>query len=129
MNSVYEQIHGLCMPQVGFERCSNHQSHPLARDPSSLRVAVVERRNLILIALDKRGYAAGLVERIERLLDGREDRTRLRCCSSGCFVCMQELLKIVAEVEAAEGIDKTAITDVAGCVKAAAQTEDSSTPP
>ncbi len=89
----------------------------------------MERRNLILIALDKRGYAAGLVERIERLLDGREDRTRLRCCSSGCFVCMQELLKIVAEVEAAEGIDKTAITDVAGCVKAAAQTEDSSTPP
>ncbi len=59
----------------------------------------MDRRTLILAALERRGYSPHLAERIERLLDGFEDRTRLRCCSSGCFVCMQELLNIVAEVE------------------------------
>ena len=53
-------------------------------------------------ALAKRNYALVLRERIERLLDGREDRTRLRCCNSGCFVCVQQLLAIVEEVESGD---------------------------
>ncbi|MBA3846851.1 MAG: hypothetical protein H0X45_09430 [Planctomycetes bacterium] len=56
---------------------------------------------MIDAALARRGYAAVLRERIERLLDGREDRARLRCCASGCAVCSQKLLEIVAEIEAA----------------------------
>jgi hypothetical protein len=91
------------------------------------RVAV-ERRARILIALDQRGYAPGLADRIENLLDGREDRTRLRCCSSGCFVCMQELLKIVAEVEAADGVDKAPPPVVDGCVKVQTGPPGSTTP-
>ncbi len=60
----------------------------------------MDRRALIEAALLRRNYAAHLVERIERLLDGVEDRRRLRCCASGCFVCNQVLLTVVAEVEA-----------------------------
>lgn len=63
----------------------------------------MDRRAAIETALARRNYSAALAERIERLLDGREDRTRLRCCSSGCFVCAQQLLAILAEVEAAGG--------------------------
>ena len=61
----------------------------------------MDRTACIEAALARRCYAPHLRERIERLLDGREDRTRLRCCNSGCFVCAQQLLDIVAEVEAA----------------------------
>jgi hypothetical protein len=59
----------------------------------------MERSLLIAQALEKRRYSPILRERIERLLDGVEDRNRLRCCNSGCFVCVQELLAIVQEVE------------------------------
>jgi hypothetical protein len=57
------------------------------------------RRVRIEAALGRRNYSPILAERIERLLDGVEDRTRLRCCNSGCFVCAQELLAILDEVE------------------------------
>ena len=60
----------------------------------------MDRGALIDAALARRNYSPALRERIERLLDGREDRARLRCCGSGCFVCSQELLGILAEVEA-----------------------------
>jgi hypothetical protein len=50
-------------------------------------------------ALARRNYSPALRPRIERLLDGIEDRARLRCCNSGCFVCVQQLLAILAEVE------------------------------
>ena len=53
-------------------------------------------------ALAKRNYSPVLRLRIERLLDGQEDRARLRCCNSGCFVCVQQLLEILAEVEGGE---------------------------
>lgn len=53
-------------------------------------------------ALAKRNYSPVLRLRIERLLDGVEDRARLRCCNSGCFVCVQELQAILAEVEGGE---------------------------
>ncbi len=53
-------------------------------------------------ALAKRNYSPVLRLRIEKLLDGIEDRERLRCCNSGCFVCVQELLAILAEVEGDE---------------------------
>ena len=59
----------------------------------------MDRAALIDVALAKRNYAAGLRGRVERLLDGVEDRARLQCCNSGCFVCVQELLAIVTEVE------------------------------
>ena len=59
----------------------------------------MDRGSLIDAALARRNYSPVLRERIERLLDGREDRARLRCCGSGCFVCSQELLGILAEVE------------------------------
>ena len=61
----------------------------------------MDRPARIDAALARRNYAPHLRERIERLLDGEEDRTRLRCCNSGCFVCAQQLLDILAEVEAA----------------------------
>lgn len=61
----------------------------------------MDRAARIDAALARRCYAPHLRARIECLLDGREDRTRLRCCNSGCFVCAQQLLNIVAEVEAA----------------------------
>ncbi len=53
-------------------------------------------------ALAKRNFSPVLRVRIERLLDGEEDRERLRCCNSGCFVCVQELKAILAEVEGDE---------------------------
>ena len=56
---------------------------------------------LIEAALAKRNYSPVLKRRISLLLDGVEDRTRLHCCNSGCFVCVKTLLKIVNEVEAA----------------------------
>jgi hypothetical protein len=60
------------------------------------------RGERIEAALAKRSFSPVLKPRIEALLDGREDRSRLRCCHSGCFVCVQELLGILAEVESAE---------------------------
>ena len=50
-------------------------------------------------ALAKRNFSRELAPRIERLLDGVEDRHRLRCCSSGCYVCVRELLAVLDEVE------------------------------
>jgi hypothetical protein len=61
------------------------------------------RTALIDAALARRNYARELIPRIEGLLDGREDRARLSCCNSGCYVCAQELLAILGEVEAALG--------------------------
>lgn len=55
--------------------------------------AVLERRNLSPI----------LLPRIQRLLDGREDRNRLRCCHSGCFVCVEDLKAVLAELETSTG--------------------------
>ncbi len=66
-----------------------------------MAAASAARALLIDAALARRNYAAHLRGRIEGLLDGTEDRTRLRCCNSGCFVCVQVLLLIVAEIEAA----------------------------
>jgi hypothetical protein len=60
---------------------------------------IMDRATRIDQALAKRNYSPALQQRIERLLDGEEDRTRLRCCNSGCFVCVQELLAILEEVE------------------------------
>jgi hypothetical protein len=59
----------------------------------------MDRAARIELALAKRNYSPVLRVRIERLLDGVEDRERLRCCNSGCFVCVQELKAILAEVE------------------------------
>jgi hypothetical protein len=63
---------------------------------------MMDRAARIAQALAKRNYSPVLCTRIERLLDGVEDRNRLRCCNSGCFVCVQELLAILAEVEGGE---------------------------
>ena len=60
-----------------------------------------DRGALIEAALARRNYSPILRRRVEFLLDGVEDRNRLRCCNSGCFVCSRELLAIVTEVEAA----------------------------
>ncbi len=62
----------------------------------------MDRATRIDQALAKRNYSPVLRERIERLLDGQEDRARLRCCNSGCFVCVQELMAILTEVEMGE---------------------------
>ena len=59
----------------------------------------MDRVALINAALAKRNYSLNLRVRIERLLDDVDDRKRLFCCNSGCFVCTQELLAIVHEVE------------------------------
>jgi hypothetical protein len=58
-------------------------------------------------ALAKRNFSPVLRVRIEGLLDGVEDRDRLHCCNSGCFVCVQELKAILAEVE--EGDETTGV--------------------
>lgn len=60
----------------------------------------MDRAVLIEAALVRRNLASHLRRRIERLLDGLEDRARLRCCNSGCFVCTDELLAVLMEVEA-----------------------------
>ena len=65
-------------------------------------VLAMDRLALIAAALAKRNFSANLTLRIERLLDGRDDRARLFCCNSGCFVCTRELQAIVDEVELAE---------------------------
>jgi hypothetical protein len=49
--------------------------------------------------LARRKLSPVLVPRIRKLLDGTEDRQRLRCCHSGCFVCVEELRAVVAELE------------------------------
>ncbi len=59
----------------------------------------MEREVRIQEALARRGFSPYLGHRISDLLDGREDRARLSCCHSGCFVCVQELLAILGEVE------------------------------
>ena len=62
----------------------------------------MEPSELIAQELERRGWHPGLQGWIEDLCAGREDRTRLRCCRSGCLVCKQEILAIVAKVEAAK---------------------------
>lgn len=64
----------------------------------------MRREELIDAALARRNFGPQLRGRIERLLDGVEKRERLQCCNSGCFVCVQELKEIVAEVEVALGV-------------------------
>ena len=49
-------------------------------------------------ALARHGFSPALRPRIERLCDGREDPQRLRCCNSGCFVCVLSIQAIVAEL-------------------------------
>jgi hypothetical protein len=68
--------------------------------PQPATAAHAKRVALIEAALDRRNYARELRPRIEGLLDGRECRSRLHCCNSGCYVCAQELLAILGEVEA-----------------------------
>lgn len=64
---------------------------------------MIDRAALILHHLELRGLTPHLRPRIEALLEGREDRTRLRCCHGGCYVCVEELKAIVVAVEAAVG--------------------------
>ena len=71
--------------------------HPVKAVPRFL--FIMDRSARIEQALAKRNYSPVLRQRIERLLDGEEDRKRLRCCHSGCFVCVQELQAILREVE------------------------------
>jgi hypothetical protein len=75
----------------------------------------MDRTARIAVALSKRKYSPVLRERIERLLDGREDRERLRCCNSGCFVCVQELRAILREVENESEPDPPADERKSGC--------------
>ncbi len=75
----------------------------------------MERTAAIASALERRQYAAELAPRIERLLDGVEDRKRLRCCNSGCYVCVQQILAILAEVETAVGAVPSVDRGAPGC--------------
>jgi hypothetical protein len=59
----------------------------------------MDRAARIDAALARHNFGAQLRPRIERLLDGTEDRARLRCCNSGCFVCVEELKLILTEIE------------------------------
>ena len=61
----------------------------------------MDRAACIDACLARHGYSPSLRPRIERLLDGAEDRGRLRCCNSGCYVCSLTVLRILDEVEAA----------------------------
>jgi hypothetical protein len=63
----------------------------------------MDRAARIQEALARRNFSPFLSERIADLLDGREDRARLSCCHSGCFVCVQELLAILGEIEEGRG--------------------------
>ncbi len=60
---------------------------------------MIDRQVRIDAALERRGWSPHLRTRIERLLDGVDDRTRLRCCDSGCFVCNREVLRLLDEIE------------------------------
>ena len=61
----------------------------------------MDRAARIDAALARRHYSPALRGRIERLLDGHEDRRRLRCCNSGCYVCSTTVLEILVEIESA----------------------------
>jgi hypothetical protein len=74
-----------------------------ARGYARLQPCAMDREARIQEALARRNFSPFLSARIVDLLDGREDRTRLSCCHSGCFVCIQELLAILGEVEAGRG--------------------------
>jgi len=60
----------------------------------------MDRADLIEAALAKRNFSSVLAPRFERLLDGVEDRARLRCCNSGCYVCVKQIHAVLNEVEA-----------------------------
>lgn len=62
---------------------------------------MTERAAVIIAKLKERGLTLQLRQRIEALMDGREDRNRLQCCHGGCYVCVFELKSVVEEVEAA----------------------------
>jgi hypothetical protein len=72
----------------------------------------MDRAARIQEALARRNFSPFLGDRIADLLDGREDRARLSCCHSGCFVCVEELRAILGEIE--EGRDGTAAGPGAG---------------
>jgi len=61
---------------------------------------IMDRAARIEAALAKRNFSSELAPRFERLLDGIEDRTRLRCCNSGCYVCVKQIHAVLDEVEA-----------------------------
>jgi len=77
----------------------------------------MDRADLIEAALAKRNFSSVLAPRFERLLDGVEDRARLRCCNSGCYVCVKLIHAVLAEVEA--GLKAEAATEDRSGVKAA----------
>ena len=68
----------------------------------------MDRAAIIDAALARRNFGPQLRPRIEGLLDGREDRARLSCCNSGCFVCVEDVKKILTEVEAVIAQQKSA---------------------
>jgi hypothetical protein len=59
----------------------------------------MDRGTVIDEALERHRFGAHLRTRIERLLEGVEDRRRLTCCNSGCFVCVEDLKIVLREVE------------------------------
>ena len=64
----------------------------------STRRSMVDEARIDAV-LARRNLSPVLIPRLQRLLDGREDRSRLRCCHSGCFVCVEELKAVLAELE------------------------------
>ncbi len=65
----------------------------------------MDRDALIAAEVERHGWHPSLCAWIADLCDGRQDRTRLRCCNSGCFVCKRDVLAIVAKVESAVSAD------------------------
>ena len=63
----------------------------------------MERGKIIDEALERHQFGAHLRPRIERLLDGVEDRRRLSCCNSGCVVCVEKLQVMLFEIETVMG--------------------------
>ncbi|MBA2481730.1 MAG: hypothetical protein H0V44_13790 [Planctomycetes bacterium] len=73
-----------------------------------------DRAERIESALARRNYSPAMRTRIEGLLDGREDRDRLRCCNSGCYVCANDLRAILAEIEGGSAPGPDAVHGCAG---------------
>ena len=55
---------------------------------------------LIAKEVERRGWHPNLATWIDNLCTGVEDPSRLRCCHSGCFVCKNDVLRIVELVKA-----------------------------
>ncbi|MFM2092112.1 MAG: hypothetical protein RLZZ127_2601 [Planctomycetota bacterium] len=75
------------------------------------RTAVIEE------AIARRNYSPRLRPRIERLLDGIEDRRLLHCCNSGCFVCTRTLIEMLDEIE--QRLGTVPVGDAAGACRPA----------